>query len=226
MKFKSQEDKLSTPDLGQRHRQWNQEEHDKMFSFLKKHRDNIIKHMKINIDGTRINRRQFFTNMAALIETKDERQCKSRYQKKEMIFLKALDVPEELIKTFKKLRAVGSTSHTQKRKVLLEDCKPISKEKKSKKYLSSESIYTYEDLRTTLSLNFLPRIQNDVIRGQIEKFLEALPNMPTDAEELPSFNLNSISIIQPQFSVSMDAFKERAPSFLNDSAWMNKNFTD
>jgi len=223
MKFKSTEKNLIAPPVGRRQGLWTSEEHEKMFKFLQMNKQNLIDHLRINlIDGTRRNKRQFFINMAEFISTKDEKQCKSRYQKQERSFLKALKLPQQLLERFEEKRKtkVETKAETKERRHLksaqtTEDAESVDKLDDSK---SQISIHTYDDLRASLSMNFLPRIQNEILKHQMEKFLRGLSNEDQIPDDLPSLNLNSLSIILPQFGLSTSNYRDKDCSFIDEFA--------
>ena len=218
MRFKSRSDKLSAPVISQRHGKWLPEEHERMFAFLKDHRDDLVDYLEVNLEGSvKRNKRQFFTKMAAFIKTKTDKQCKSRYQKQELALLRALDIPQDLLASFQQKRSKESVPRPKKKRASLQTTEEDANSIKSPVVEKSAiSIHTYDDLKTTLSVNFLPRIQNDVIRLQMERFLRGLSNESEGSDDLPSLNMNSLSIILPQFGLSFGNFKDRDSSFLDE----------
>lgn len=217
MKSKAGLTKYQAPEFGRRQRKWTEGEHERMFDFLRKHRREIIKQLESCIKGVKTNKRQFFTAMAAFLESKDEKQCKSRYQKKEPELLKALKVPHNLLEACDK--------HEKPITKPVKDKKPVQKEaplassrlEKTKGEISSLSIRTFQDLKSSLNNWFIPRIRNESIRTQMERFLVALPTESDPKIDLPSFNLNSISIIQQQLNDSIYSIKNHLSELLDDA---------
>ena len=219
MDFNSISPEYYTPVVGKRISKWTDEEHEKMFIFLKIHRSELIEHFKANIsDLNWRNRKKFFISMASFIATKTAEQCKSRFQKQEFRLLKALKIPKELMDSFeikKKIRSGSKiTSEHQASAQFTDDNESIMK---SDDQTAQITINTYADLKMSLCLNFLPRIQNEMIKQQIENFIELLPTSSEQCDELPSFNINSLSNIHPQLTNSFQNFKERDYDFFDES---------
>ena len=217
MKFKRKPAKISAPMFSQRQGKWSAEEHEKMFIYVRDHRKELIDHFEANLSGgPKKNKSQFFKRMASFIETKNEKQCKSRYQKQEQVLLKALKLPEHLMSSIEKRCKPISKPCARKKQSSAQPTEDVNSVEKNNDDRSEVSIHTYQELRTTLSVNFLPRIQNDIIKHQMEKFLNNLPQEAENYEELPSLNLNSLSMILPQFNLSVANIKEKESSFLDD----------
>lgn len=208
---------MYVPEVGQRKGKWNDLEHKMMFIFIQKHKQDLVDYLKVNLqDNQRKNKRQFFNKMAAFIKTKDEKQCKSRYQKQEINLLEAANIPLNLLSTLKQRRLKGSRPSKSQKRLSIMTTEVTNSEDKPKHDRSGLSIHTYEDLKATLNNHFLPRIQNDVIKNQMERLLQVIPTETEPNEELSSFNLNSVSIILPQFGISLGSINDKASSFLDD----------
>ena len=80
---------------------WTKEEHTQMLLFMDQNRTLLEENIRRNIERCgRSNKAQFFVRMASVIGTKTDKQCKSRYQKKERVLLTELDFEPQLVDTY------------------------------------------------------------------------------------------------------------------------------
>lgn len=195
---------------------WTQEEHHKMYLYMEEHRQDIIEHIQNNIDHeTRINKSNFFVQMSKFIGTKSDRQCKSRYQKKEGVLLKALELPEKLIEKYIKAKKAKAKVHNWKKRVSIQStqvCNSIVKQDE----LSFASIVTFSDLKAMILNDCLPKVQNQTVKNYLEAFIHNLPLDDETIGDIPSFDLHSLIQIQPRMGFSSELIQDPDMIYFED----------
>lgn len=184
---------------------WSEAEHQKMFTFVKNHKKDIIEYLESNlIDKVRCNKRCFFIKMSKFIQTKTETQCKSRYQKQELKLLHSIKIPARLISKFEQSHGMQAIAAEHSEQIL--SAQPTEATMAESRLETSKSanysIYTFKELREVLQHDFMPQIQNPTIKTQMEKFISVLPDDMDNCDEMPSFGQNSISALFPQINMS------------------------
>ena len=179
-----------------------------MLVFMDFHRQDLIEHIKANIDKeVRTNKSLFFVNMARFIGSKTDRQCKSRYQKKEGALLKTLDFPDELIQKYISAKKEKAKSVLSKKRTSLKSTKACNSMVKQEEP-NSNQINTFTELKALIVNDCMPKIQNVTVKTHLERFIH---NMPLDDrlnDDLPTFNLQSLIQIQPNIGFSLDLIQD------------------
>lgn len=236
--------KYTLPSLGKRNRDWTLHEHALMFKFLQKRRDSLLDHFAHNLEFSQRNKRNFFNDMACFIGTKNDKQCKSRYQKRELEFLKALKFPQSILDSLachwalgKRPRKLRATSEPQTDAGSVEEqpakTKPpvqsvqsdnLTQEHQAldelfaapqSKPVVAEPIRNYDDLRRVIYTSFITRIENENIRAQMEKFLQKLPASDEFVEDVSSLHAYSINGVMPA-AESFRGALQMTLSFMSD----------
>ena len=169
---------------------WADMENEKMVQFIDLNRQHLIGHIEENNElQNKTNRNQFFIMMSKFIGSKTRAQCKSRYQKKETQLLKRLKFPSDLLNKYferknknKKPRKAKHTS-TESSRTSDSIIKPDE--------CSLSSIKTFSDLKQFILSDCVPKIKNNVVKVQLEYFLENLPIENNLNEELSVCNFPS-----------------------------------
>ena len=92
--------------LIKRKRIWTFFENQMMLAFLQSKREEIESHMVENISSEkRTNKNMFFKQMSDYIKTKNDLQCKSRYQKVEGSILDLIGIDSEIVNKYLELKA-------------------------------------------------------------------------------------------------------------------------
>ena len=208
------------PPVGFRQGKWSELEHRAMFTFVKSRRANIIGYLQDNlVNNVRSNKRMFFIDMAEAIKTKSDRQCKSRYQKQELLLMRALNLPAHLMEKFQTQRNKPAFSPESVKKLM--EFNPTETTITSEQALPTDesqhaSIYTFRELREALHSELIPQIPNQSIRTEIEHFISILPVDESEPAEMPSFCHNSISLIMSHINVSFINRGIKADSFFEE----------
>ena len=219
MRVRKRVSKLNMPLVGSRQGKWTESEHCAMFRFVEYYRDCIVEYMESNlIKKVRSNKRAFFTNMAAYIGSKTDVQCKSRYQKQEVSLLRALDLPDHLLKAFYKSRSMTLATAKKVEHVLSSYATEttLEEEKVCTDASQHESIQSGGELKNALSGDFVPQLKNQSLITQMEHLISILPDEVPRYSDVPSFCQNSISLILPQMSASYFISGVKADSFFEE----------
>ena len=203
MKTKTSTYPFRCPGHGVRLSLWSQHEHETMFQFLVDKKDELIDHINAVISSPlRYNKSHFFVGMASYVRTKNEKQCKSRYQKKEKVLLEALDIPAETLRAYYSARKLKHKL-VKSGKTTMQMTKSTETVSRRPKDINYRPINTYFELRTALEQEIMPRIKNEVIRKQMQKFIDSLPTDGGAVGVLPSLNMSSISQILPRQGIQI-----------------------
>lgn len=208
MKYNSEVQNISVLEISKYNSIWTQEEHTKMLQFMNEERASIINHVNINIiKDTRTNKSHFFVRMSGFIGTKTDKQCKSRYQKKESQLLRELDVPAQIVEKYLKIKRVKIDTKAAKKRVSMqstETCNSMVKQDET----SFVSISSFSELKTIIMNEFMPRIQNEIVKAHLENFVHTLPSDDMSIGHFPAFNLRPMKLHQPSIGFSIDVFQD------------------
>lgn len=175
MNIEQKSDSLYCPDYGERRGLWSKHEHELMFNFMVDKKAEVMSHIDVTISSIqRFNKSQFFVDMAKYIRTKTDKQCKSRYQKKERVLLEALDIPNNILENYFRSRVAKFrvVKHIQKDVSQTKFTQPESLEI-GEKYFSP--INSYNELRRVITIEVLPKIKNPQLKLKMKAFMERLP---------------------------------------------------
>ena len=172
---------------------WTKPEHAKMIEFLHEHKDRIEENvLNIITNKYRSNKSHFFQLMADHIKTKSIKQCKSRYQKKEMEMLNTIGIPYSTIKSYFLFRKLKSPFNRQKQlKAQNNDSNGQSSESNSQTS-DSNSITDANELKRVLMSEILPRVVNPSVKGDIQIFIEHLVSRENLDRFVPLVDINEI----------------------------------
>ena len=205
------------PPIGYRQGKWSEAEHRLMCRFVRSHRKEIIDYLKNNlIHNIRSNKRNFFVRMAVFIQTKDERQCKSRFQKQEMNLMRALRLPKRLMERLERLRGPAIPLNRNPLMSTPPTDTPLTDDQADLDKSESSSIYTLRELKEILWSDLMPKILDDPLKSHVERFIRSVPSDPIEINEIPSFNLNVASLLPWQVNVSYMSMRNQADSFFEE----------
>ena len=190
MRFKKNSKKTKDYEIPILSKRWNEKEHNKMFNYLHKNREQILTYMKENIDSeVKKYRKGFYKDMAKFIQTKNEHQCKSRFQKKELKMYEALGIPKKMMnKYFAKQKIKNKISQRNPSKNIF--IQKIGDDK-------CNMIKTYDDFKNVINNKFVPCIKNQVIKDQVIEFVNKLYEAEITLKKIPSLYLDNIDEIVP-----------------------------
>lgn len=189
---------------------WTQQEHQKMIEFLINEHQELLLHMRAYIDkSTRINKNKFYLRMSAYVGSKSAKQCKSRYQKKEMQILEILNIPSGLIDKYLNHKQTKNLNYLNKNKKKSIDPLRISDSKLNIKEEQDHKIISFEQLKSDLTANIIPKIQNPTIKSYLERFIINLPHIEPLLEDRSVLDLKSLCTIQPQLSFSLRIIRDK-----------------
>lgn len=179
---------------------WTQEEHNKMVTYVLVHREEIIENATFNISNkTKRNRVRFFKEMSNFIGTKNEVQCKSRFQKKELVMLEAINMPKKLLKLYIESRAnrrVGSEINSQENeKKQSTTTNDIAFDEQSiRSFGSMNPDGMMEEVAGEFHFEFMSPMRDDPSREQFHNFLSIVPN-PIDHQDREYMSFHHLSAL-------------------------------
>lgn len=195
---------------------WSQEEHRKMLVYLSEQREELVDHVRMNIEReSRTNKNNFFVKMSKYIGTKSDKQCKSRYQKKEEMLFKAIHIPLDLVERYfsGKRSKSGHTSFKKRQSIQSTDTsnsmlRPVD--------TILAHINNFADLKAFLEREFMPKVTNETVKAYLDQFLS---NLPTSEEALKDFSLAEITSLHqfhPRANFSLEVIEDRECIFFED----------
>lgn len=192
-------------------RTWDLKEQEGMLKFMQINRSEIVEIIQSSIaQSVKLHRKSFFVRMARFIKTKNENQCKSRFQKKQPELLREIFVPEVIIERYLllKSRKQHKCKHkTQKQLTLFNNLQPYYENENRHKNMIS-SINTFNELKSLFSETFMDKVDNESVKMHIKDFIEKLPSCVND-ETVPLLCLSSLYELQPQAALSLRLIRER-----------------
>lgn len=194
---------------------WTKEEHTLMLLFMEQRRDFLFENIQRNIAGiSRSNKAQFFVSMSKTVGTKSDKQCKSRYQKKERQLLKEMDFPFDMVEEYIKSKMEKNKKSKKRRDSpqSTEACVSMVKPDDP----PSNSINSFEELRSILLSEFMPRVLNDVVRTHLQNFIQSFPTDETLVRQMPSLDISPFRLHQPSMGFSIDIIQDPEIIFLED----------
>lgn len=151
-------------------------------------RDSIVSHIIINIKKhTRTNKSHFFVHMSRFIGTKTDKQCKSRYQKKESQLLIEINVPVAVVENYLQTKQVKIDTKVAKKRVSMQSTETYNSIIKQNEP-SFTFINSFSELKAVIANDFMPRVQNEVIKAHLENLLHTLPFDDLSIVHLPAVN--------------------------------------
>lgn len=205
---------------------WTKEEHAKMLGYMEDNRKYLMDNIKRNIGkANRSNKAHFFVNMAAYIGTKSDKQCKSRYQKKESQLLKDLNFSVDLVdeyvkfkkdKSKKQLKQRESSQSTDVCNSMMKHQEPACETAVDSQQTPSNFITSFEELKAIIISEFMPRIQNEDVRVYLHRFIQSFPSDENMPKQISSVNMNPFRMHQPSIGFSIDIIQDPEVVFLED----------
>ena len=181
-----------------------------MLSFIINNKHKIADEIERCVSASqKTKRKSFFVDMASYIETKNEKQCKSRYQKKQLEMLTAAELPEDLVRRYITLkRSAAAKNGRGVHKQVLSEANinyVISKQVVPEE---AELVSSFSDLRKLFSDDFICRIDNEEAKSYIKDFLNKLPVDGNSCEQDFSSVISSLYTLQPDASLRLNMLRD------------------
>jgi len=193
---------------------WTKEEHAQMLSFMDESRDFLLDNITRNINRQhRANKAHFFVRMSACIGTKTDKQCKSRYQKKERQLLKEMDFAADLVDAYlSSKREKNKKSATAKSPRSTEACNSMLRADEA----PTNTISSFEQLRAAIVSEFMPRVSNDVVLGRLQNFVQSFPSDDKFVRLMPTHSISPLRFYQQSIGFSIDILPDPEIVFVED----------
>ena len=194
---------------------WTQEEHAKMLDFMDESRDFLLDNLQRNISKVnRSNKAHFFVRMSACIGTKTDKQCKSRYQKKESQLLRELNFCPALVDSYvrtKREKNRKPQSHQESPQSTDVSQSMVKAEEPSGSFIGS-----FEELKAVIIAEFMPRVKNEVVMTHLRNFIQSFPCDDSLVKKMPSLSISPLRFFQPSMGFSIDLIPDPEIIFLED----------
>ena len=195
---------------------WTLEEHKKMLTFMEENYDFLIDNIKRNVNNMgRSNKAHFFVRMALHVGTKSDKQCKSRYQKKEFQMLRELNVSPSLIEAYL------ATKKNKNRVKKGQEKSHQSTVACNNSLKADESliggISSFEELRAVIIREFMPRVKTEMVRTHLQNFLKSFPIELDQGKQMPALSISPHRFYQPSFGFSIE-FVQDTDNFISEGS--------
>lgn len=194
---------------------WTKEEHAQMLCFMDENREFLLDNIQRNIRRmTRANKAHFFVRMSTCIGTKSDKQCKSRYQKKERQLLKELDFPHELVDEYMRSKREKNRKNAAEKSGATTDA---SDSMLKLTETPSDTITNFTQLRNAIISDFMPRVTNNVVLMHLKNFVQSFPTTEQSfTRAMPSLSISPLRFYQPSVGFSIDLLPDPEIVFVED----------
>lgn len=194
---------------------WTREEHARMLDFMAENHDFLLDNLHRNISKlNRSNKAHFFVRMSLHIGTKSDKQCKSRYQKKECQLLKELNLPEDLVDKYiacKRDKSRRSSKHRQS-PPSTDACNSMVKADEP----PTNAINSFDELKAVIVAEFMPRVQCEIVMAHLKNFVHNFPSENAIVRQMPSLSISPLRFYQPSMEFYIDMLPDHGVVFMED----------
>lgn len=189
---------------------WDHGDQKRMLLYLRNKTTDLMEHIRADIEaGIRTNKNNFFVDMAKFVGTKNIKQCKSRYQKKEKVLLKAIGMSHELVDAYFNIKRTKSMNSSFKNKESMTTTIDTSSSMLRSEELTITSIDSFIDLKSVLVQICLPKVNSEAVKIRLESFISDIPVGDGLIRELSTCYLNTLEQGHSHVTIVPETIKTR-----------------